>query len=92
MNSDWTRSNAPCCASTAPAALWPDCAAASGAPCSPGGRKARPARPVPTRWDNGPARLLYLDHGDVEIDNNSVYAARGISQIMPPPDLCRVAA
>jgi hypothetical protein len=41
------------------------------------------------QWDG---LLLYLDHGVVEIDNNSVYAARGINQIMPPPDLCRVAA
>ena len=31
----------------------------------------------------------YLDDGRIEIDNNLCYAARGITGIMPPPDLCR---
>ena len=35
---------------------------------------------------------LYLTDGRVEIDNNLVYAALGISEVMPRPDLCRVAA
>jgi hypothetical protein len=33
---------------------------------------------------------VYLADGRVEIDNNLVNAARGISQIMPLPVLCRV--
>jgi hypothetical protein len=33
----------------------------------------------------------YLQSGTYEIDNNLVYAARGIDEIMPPPGLCRVA-
>ncbi len=35
---------------------------------------------------------VFLENGRVEIDNNLVYAARGINAVMPPPDLCRVAA
>jgi hypothetical protein len=34
---------------------------------------------------------IYLQDAQIEIDNNLVYAARGINEIMPPPDLCRVA-
>ena len=41
------------------------------------------------QWDKF---SMYLTHGEVEIDNNLVYAARGINKVMPPPDLCRVAA
>ena len=33
--------------------------------------------------------VRYLDDGRLEIDNNLCYAARGITGIMPPPDLCR---
>ena len=32
----------------------------------------------------------YLEDGRLEIDNNAVYAARGISEIIPRPGLCRV--
>lgn len=32
-----------------------------------------------------------LAHGEVELDNNLCYDARVINQVMPPPDLCRVA-
>ena len=35
---------------------------------------------------------VYLADGRVEIDNNLVYAVRSITQVMPPSDLCRVAA
>jgi len=35
---------------------------------------------------------LFLDHPEIPLDNNGAYAARGISPVMPPPDLCRVAA
>jgi hypothetical protein len=35
---------------------------------------------------------IYLQDAQIEIDNNLVYAVRGINEIMPPPDLCRVAA
>jgi hypothetical protein len=35
---------------------------------------------------------VYLEEGRLEIDNNLIYAARGINEIMPPPGLCRVAA
>jgi hypothetical protein len=37
-----------------------------------------------------PTLERFLDHGEVEIDNNLVNAARGINQVMPPPVLCRV--
>lgn len=33
---------------------------------------------------------VYLANGRVEIDNNLVYAAHGINEVMPPPCLCRV--
>jgi hypothetical protein len=36
-----------------------------------------------------PTLVRFLDHGEVEIDNNRVNAARGINQVMPPPVLCR---
>jgi transposase len=39
-----------------------------------------------------PGLIAYLEDGRVEIDNNLCYAARGIAPIMPPGDLCRVAA
>jgi hypothetical protein len=39
------------------------------------------------RWD---ALTRFVDDGVLEIDNNLIYAARGINEIMPPPDLCRV--
>jgi transposase len=39
-----------------------------------------------------PTLQVYLDDGRVEIDNNWCYAVRGINEVMPPPDLCRVAA
>ena len=42
-----------------------------------------------TQW---PTLLVYLDDGRLEIDNNLIYAARNINQVMPLPDLCRVAA
>ena len=32
---------------------------------------------------------VYLTNGNVGIDNNLCYAARGINGVMPPPDLCR---
>jgi hypothetical protein len=41
------------------------------------------------QWSTLP---VFLEDGRVEIDNNLVYAARGITSVMPPPDLCRVAA
>jgi transposase len=41
------------------------------------------------RWS---ALTQFVEDGALEIDNNLTYAARGINQIMPPPDLCRVAA
>ena len=34
---------------------------------------------------------VYLYEPKIEIDNNLVNAERGINQVMPPPDLCRVA-
>ena len=34
--------------------------------------------------------VRYVDDGDVAIDNNAVYAARGISEVMPRPGSCRV--
>ena len=37
-----------------------------------------------------PLLVRFLDCGVAEIDNNLCYAARGINQVMPPPDLCRV--
>jgi hypothetical protein len=37
------------------------------------------------------ALARFLDHGEVEIDNNRVNAARGINPVMPPPVLCRAA-
>jgi len=33
----------------------------------------------------------YLRDGQFQIDNNLVYAARGINEIMPRPGLCRAA-
>ena len=42
-------------------------------------------------WNQWPAMALYLDVAQAELDNNSTYAARGISDVMPPPLLCRVA-
>jgi hypothetical protein len=39
------------------------------------------------RWD---ALTRFVDDGRLGIDNNLVYAACGINEIMPPPDLCRV--
>ena len=39
------------------------------------------------RWE---ALTRFVDDGVLEIDNNLIYAARGINKIMPPPDLCRV--
>jgi hypothetical protein len=36
-----------------------------------------------------PRLLVFLTDGRVEIDNNSIYAARGINLVMPTPDLCR---
>jgi transposase len=36
--------------------------------------------------------IVYATCGEVEIDNNWCYAARGITPVMPLPDLCRVAA
>jgi hypothetical protein len=32
----------------------------------------------------------YLEDGRLPIDNNSVYAARGINRVMPTSGLCRV--
>jgi transposase len=37
-----------------------------------------------------PTLTLFLTNGLLEIDNNLVYAALGINQVMPPPALCRV--
>jgi hypothetical protein len=31
----------------------------------------------------------FMDHGEVEIDNNWCHAARGMNQVMPLPILCR---
>ena len=39
-----------------------------------------------------PSLLVFIDNGRIEIDNNWCYAARGITPVMPLPDLCRVAA
>ncbi len=39
------------------------------------------------RWE---ALTRFVDDGVLEIDNNLIYAARGINEIMPPPELCRV--
>jgi transposase len=39
-----------------------------------------------------PALTLFLRVAGAPLDNNICYAARGISDVMPPPDLCRVAA
>jgi transposase len=39
-----------------------------------------------------PLLVRFLEHGEAEIDNNWCYAARSITPVMPPPDLCRVAA
>ena len=36
--------------------------------------------------------LVFLEDGRLEIDNNLIYAERGINQVMPLRDLCRVAA
>jgi len=36
--------------------------------------------------------LVFLEDGRLEIDNNLIYAALGINQVMPLRDLCRVAA
>ena len=33
---------------------------------------------------------VYLENGKVEIDNNLVYAACSINEVMPPPVLCRM--
>ena len=44
-----------------------------------------------SRWDQL-KRYATEGHGITEIDNNWAYAARGISPVMPPPNLCRVAA
>ena len=37
------------------------------------------------------ALQVFLSDGRIEIDNNLVYPARGINQVMPRPGLCRVA-
>jgi len=37
------------------------------------------------------AAVGYLRDGQFQIDNNLVYAARGINEIMPRPGLCRAA-
>ncbi len=39
------------------------------------------------RWE---ALTRFVDDGLLEIDNNLIYAARGINEIMPPQGLCRV--
>ncbi len=39
-----------------------------------------------------PGLMVYLEDGRIEIDNNLVYVAHVINQVMPPPVLCRVAA
>jgi transposase len=39
-----------------------------------------------------PAMARYLEVPQAELDNNLSNAARGISRVMPPPDLCRAAA
>jgi len=36
--------------------------------------------------------IVYAGNGEVEVCNNLIYAARNINQVMPLPDLCRVAA
>ena len=41
------------------------------------------------QWDK---LMVCLLSGDLELDNNLFYAERGIKQIMPRPELCRVAA
>ncbi len=38
-----------------------------------------------------PGLEVYLEDGKIEIDNNLVYSASGITLVMPPPGLCRVA-
>ena len=37
-----------------------------------------------------PRLLVFLTDGRVEIDNNQIYAARGINLVMPTTGLCRV--
>jgi transposase len=55
----------------------------------PGGRLAEACDYTLNQW----SRLeVFLKNGEVEIDNNFCYAAHGITPVMPPPDLCRVAA
>jgi hypothetical protein len=41
------------------------------------------------QWDKITA---ILSSGDLPIDNNAVYAERGINRVMPRPGLCRAAA
>ena len=38
-----------------------------------------------------PTLQVFLSDGRIELDNNLVYDARVINEVMPPPDLCRVA-
>ena len=55
---------------------------------APGGKLAQACDYALNQW----SRLEeYLKDGRVEIDNNWCNAARGISRVMPPPVLCRVA-
>jgi hypothetical protein len=55
---------------------------------APGGKLAQACDYALNQW----SRLEeYLKDGRVEIDNNLVNAARGITPVMPPPVLCRVA-
>ena len=53
-------------------------------PKSPLGKAVRYAL---NNWD---ALERYLESGELNIDNNAAYAARGISRDMPRPELCRV--
>ena len=50
------------------------------------------AKAIDYALSNWEALGVYLENGNVEIDDNLVYVARGINQIMPPQDLCRVGA
>ena len=54
----------------------------------PGGTLAKACDYTLNQWN----RLeVYLEDGRVEIDNNWCYAVRGITPVMPPRVLCRVA-
>lgn len=48
-----------------------------------------PTRQARSFFSCGFFQAVYRDRGEIEIDNNQVYAARGITPIMPSLELCR---